>query len=67
MENYAEAFTIQRASCFGLVDDGQGKPTGCPKAVIASGWVLVDSRWHELGAGGKHSADARFRGRPATP
>ena len=67
MDGYAEAFAVERGRCFRLVDDGQGKPTGCPEAVTGSGWLQVEGRWYEVDACGRHSGEARFRGHRPLP
>jgi hypothetical protein len=59
--DYAQAVSTERGRCFRWVYDDTGKPTNCPGAVIASGWLRID-RWYEVDACAEHSGQLRFRG-----
>ena len=64
--DFAQAVSVHRGRCFRWVYDDHGRPTTCPQAVIASGWLKVGERWHEIDACGEHSGELRFRGRLGT-
>ena len=60
--DHAGAFRPARGRCFRLVTDQDGKPSGCPNPVIASGYHLADGRRYQVDACGEHSGQLRRRG-----
>ena len=52
MQDYAGAVSGERGRCFRFVTDPDGKPVNCPERVIASGWLKIGDRWHEVDACG---------------
>jgi hypothetical protein len=60
--DYAGAVSVDRGRCYRFVYDEHGKPTGCPETPIATGWLQVGAKWHEVDSCGEHSAQLRHRG-----
>ncbi len=49
-EDHAGAVSGERGRCFRFVTDPDGKPVNCPERSIASGWLKVGDRCHEVDA-----------------
>jgi hypothetical protein len=66
--DYAGAVAVDRGRCFRFIYDEHGKPTKCPEPPIATGWLQVGPKWHQVDSCDEHSAQLRRRGpyRPPT-
>jgi hypothetical protein len=60
--DYAGAVAVYRGECFRFIYDEHGKPTKCPEPPIATGWLQVGPKWHEVDSCSEHSAQLRRRG-----
>jgi hypothetical protein len=60
--DYAGAVAVDRGRSFRFIYDGHGKPTKCPEPPIATGWLQVGPKWHEVDSCGEHSAQLTSRG-----
>ena len=57
VQDYAGAWSDERARCHRLVYDPGGKPTGCPAPPVASGWRQdYQGRWYAVDACAGHAS-----------
>ncbi|MGA3220355.1 MAG: hypothetical protein ABSE77_14965 [Acidimicrobiales bacterium] len=65
VQDYAGAWSDERARCHRLVYDPGGKPTGCPAPPVASGWRRdYQGRWYAVDACAHHGPQLQGRPRP---
>ena len=60
--DYAGAESTQRGRCFRFITDADGKPDNCPQAPIATGWLQIGPKWHQVDSCNNHATQLRKPG-----